>query len=71
VNEQQEKIAYNLGRLFGALIYISFVVVVTPWIGLGAINRLFETGVAHTPENYLYFWVVIFVIKSGFPRSRL
>lgn len=70
MTETQKKLWYAFGQLIGAVIALVFIIVVFPWFGLGAINRLFGAEIVHNPENYLYFWVILMVLRGGVGRFR-
>lgn len=56
--------AKAIGTLLGYLVFLAFILIATPWFGLGAINRLFDLNIAHTFLNYVYVWTIVFIIRG-------
>lgn len=63
----EETVAAKLGVLAGKFlawaIALVFALVITPWITLGSINRLFDIAIQHSFMNYVYFWAILIVLR--------
>lgn len=65
---QDERFARMAGRMIGQatamMIVMAFALLITPWVTIGSINRLFDIDIAHNAANYLYFWVITLSVRA-------
>jgi len=45
------------------VVFIIFMMVVTPWITIGAMNRFFNLSIEHNFWNYFYFWTLYTIAR--------
>lgn len=56
--------AKAIGTLLGYLVFLAFILIATPWFGLGAVNRLFDLSIPHTFLNYVYVWTIVLIVRG-------
>jgi hypothetical protein len=49
--------------LIATLMILGFTALI-PWLLIGALNGLFNLTIAHTLINYVFAWVILFIIRA-------